>query len=73
MGIDYRTDLEGTVQEYKENDSYQVEESSGIETKPVVNEKSYDKYQVSFYLVGAGVILAVLAVILLQMDKRRQK
>ena len=73
LGITYRTDLEGTVQDYKENDSYQVEESSGISRKPAKNQNIYDKYKVSFYLVIAGIILSIIAFVLYQVDKRRMK
>lgn len=72
LGISYRTDLEGTVQDYKENDSYQIEESSGIPRQPIKDKNTYDKYKVSFYLVAAGLILSILAFILYQIDKRRQ-
>ena len=73
LGIDYRTDLEGTVEEYKTNDSYQIEESSGIDRKKTpIKGSNYDKYKVSFYLVLAGFLLSCVALIL-YIKERREK
>lgn len=72
LGINYRNDLEGEVQEYKNNDSYTIEETSGIthvttnnQTKP-----SYDKYKISLYLITSGVALAIIAYIIHILEKR---
>ena len=72
LGISYRNDLEGEVEEYKDNDQYQIEESSGIVREPSTTETKdgYDKYKISFYLVGAGLILAVIAFIIHILEKR---
>lgn len=70
LGINYRNDLEGTVEEYKDNSSYQIEETSGIERVPTPIKGSYDKYKVSFYLVLAGVILSFIAFILNRLEKK---
>ena len=72
LGISYRNDLEGTVEEYKNNDSYQIEESSGIERqKTPIKESNYDKYKVSFYLVIAGFLLSCIALVLFILERRR--
>lgn len=71
LGIGYRTDLDGKVEEYKNNDSYVIEESSGNILPPVKDENSYDKYQVTFYLVGTGIILALIAGIIYMVERKR--
>ncbi len=75
LGITYRTDLSGTVKEYKDNANYQIEETSGIKQNNNVNKTNnkYDKYKVSFYLVGVGVILAVIAIILYIRERKTGK
>lgn len=72
LGISYRNDLEGKVEEYKDNSQYQIEESSGNVNKPndTKNNSSYDKYKVSIYLVAAGVILALIACFIRILEKR---
>ena len=71
LGISYRNDLEGEVQEYKDNEQYQIEESSGVVREPSkIKENGYDKYKVSFYLVGAGLILSVIAFVIHTIEKR---
>lgn len=73
LNISYRTDLEGKVEEYKNNDNYQIEESSGIsqtQTTPK-NNKTFDKYKITFYLVGAGIILAIIALIAYIIERKR--
>lgn len=70
LGISYRNDLEGTVEEYKDNDNYQIEEQVQVSTSKENKNNSYDKYKVSFYLVGAGLILTVLAIIISILEKK---
>ena len=71
LGITYRNDLEGTVEEYKNNDSYQIEESSGRVPTPIKKDNGYDKYKVTIYLVGAGISLALIAGIIYMVDRKR--
>lgn len=71
LGITYRNDLEGEVVEYKNNDDYQIEETSGNshQTTPIDNKnKKID--QVSIYLIGAGVTLSIIALIIYWFEKR---
>lgn len=69
VGITYRNDLEGTVKEYKTNAEYVVEETSGKD-RTVKTSSSFDKYQVTFYLVVAGVVLAFIAYLIHLMEKK---
>lgn len=71
LGITYRNDLEGNVEEYKNNDSYQIEESSGRVPTPIKKDNGYDKYKVTIYLVGAGIGLALIAGIIYIIDRKR--
>lgn len=71
LGISYRTDLEGKVEEYKDNADYQIEESSGNPRVPVKEKKGYDKYKVTLYLVGAGAGLALLAGIIYIVERKK--
>lgn len=70
LGINYRTDLDGEVKEYKDNSEYQIEETSKNTHITTKKEKSYDKYKISIYLVGVGFILAILALIIHLFEKR---
>lgn len=70
VGIGYSTELEGTVKEYKTNADYVVEETSGKERTPMKTESTYDKYQVTFYLVVAGVVLGFVAYLLHLLEKK---
>lgn len=70
LGISYRNDLEGKVEEYKDNDEYQIEESSGIVREPTKSNFDSNKYKASFYLIGAGLVLAVLYFIVRVLEKR---
>lgn len=71
LGISYRNDLEGEVEEYKDNDQYQIEESSGnVRTPTKTKTSGYDKYKVTIILVGAGVILAIIACFIRILEKR---
>lgn len=71
LGISYRNDLEGEVEEYKNNDQYQIEESSGnVRTPTKIETTGYDKYKVTIILVGVGVILAIIACFIRILEKR---
>ena len=68
IGETYRTDLQGTVQEYKANSNYTVEETSGKVHEPTKTPKEktsiYIKYRNSFILISAGAVLLVIFIIL---------
>ena len=68
IGETYRTDLQGTVQEYKDNSNYTVEETSGKVHEPSKTPKEktslYQKYRNSMILIGAGIVLLVIFIIL---------
>lgn len=71
LGISYRNDLEGEVVEYKNNEDYQIEETSGNThvTTPIKSQQ--DKIdRVSIYLIGSGVILSIIAFIIYLFEKR---
>ena len=71
IGISYKTDLEGTVQEYKENSNYTVEETSGKETTPTKKKNpDISKYTNSIILVSAGIILFVIYIVLKIRERR---
>lgn len=71
LGITYRNDLEGTVEEYKNNDQYQVEESSGVDRIITpIKGSSYDKYLSSFILVMTGFSLSCVALVLYVLERR---
>lgn len=70
LGISYRNDLEGKVEEYKDNSDYTIEETSGKPHNTTKKTVSYDKYKVTIYLVGAGLILALIAGIIHIYEKK---
>lgn len=71
LGITYRNDLEGIVEEYKNNEDYQIEEVSGNPHKTTpINNKNKKIDQVSIYLIGAGVVLSIIALIIYWFEKR---
>ena len=70
LGISYRNDLEGEVEEYKDNADYQIEETSGKTHTTTKTQTTYDKYKVSLYLVGAGILLAIIAYVIHILEKR---
>lgn len=73
LGITYRNDLAGTVEEYKDNDNYQIEEQVQVSTgSDKKKDNGYDKYKVTFYLVGAGLILSVIAIIISILEKKKR-
>lgn len=71
LGISYRTDLEGEVVEYKDNQDYQIEEPSGNVRVPVKDEDEYDKNKVTIYLVGSGFGLLLVAGIIYMIERKR--
>lgn len=70
LGISYRNDLDIKVEEYKDNSSYTIEETSGKTHTTTTSKSKYDKYKVSFYLILVGTILALIAFILNHLEKR---
>lgn len=72
LNIGYRNDLEGTVQEYRSNDQYKIEETSNVTTTTnnEIKDGGYNKYKASFFLVAAGVVLAFVAYLLHVYEKR---
>lgn len=70
LGISYRKDLEGEVEEYKDNADYIIEETSGKTHTTSQNEPTFDKYKVSIYLIIAGIILAFIVCIIHLLEKR---
>lgn len=75
LGISYRNDLEGEVQEYKTNDQYQIEEHTNhvSSSSSSTQKSSYDKYKVSFYLIGVGIFLALIAFLIYFMERREKR
>lgn len=73
LGITYRNDLEGEVLEYKNNEDYQIEETSGNthNTTPIKTQKDRLN-RISIYLIGAGVILAIVAVVIHIVEKGKR-
>lgn len=70
LGINYRNDLEGKVEEYKDNSDYIIEETSGRVPSVTKTETNYEKYKVSVYLITAGFILAIIGGIIHLLEKR---
>lgn len=71
LGTPYRNDLEGDVVEYKNNESYQIEEIYQNNSASKHNNKRKDKIdKASIYLIGIGVILAVIAVIIYMFENK---
>lgn len=71
LGISYRNDLEGEVVEYKDNDQYQIEESSNNTShSSSTKTNNYDKYKISICLVVVGFVLALIAYVIHRLEKR---
>lgn len=71
LGISYRDDLTIKVKEYKDNDNYIIEETSGNNsTTSTSTSPKYDEDKICFYLILAGVILAFIAFIISRLEKR---
>lgn len=75
FNISYRTDLEGTVEEYKENSNYTIEEKGQEGNHPKYEEYSTTekKYQASIILISAGLILLIIYLILKINERRRYR
>lgn len=72
LNLTYKNDLEGTVQEYKENTDYTIEEhGEGTHPKYTDNTSTFKKYQASIILIGSGLILLIIYLILKIVEKRR--
>ena len=73
LGIPYRNDLEGEVFEYKNNEDYQIEESSGnTHNKTPIKTQKDRLNKISIYLIGAGVVLGIVAVVIHIVEKRKR-
>ena len=73
LGITYRTDLQGTVKQYKENTDYVIEEKSGktpTPTTPPAKVREQSKYTNSIILITAGIILLIIYIILKIKERR---
>ena len=72
LNLTYKDDLEGEVQEYKENSDYVIEEK-GEGYHPTYTETSstFKKYKASIILIGSGLILLVIYLILKIVERRR--
>ena len=77
IGATYRTDLQGSVQEYKDNANYQVEETSGKVHEPTKTPKEktskFIKYRNSIILVSIGLVLGIVFVVLSIIEYRKGK
>lgn len=77
IGETYRTDLQGTVQEYKDNANYTIEETSGKVHEPSKTPKeqtsTYQKYKNSIILIAAGIVLLIIFLILSIRDFRKDR
>ena len=71
LGISYRTDLEGTVKEYRDKADYIIEEHSG-NTSTATKTKNEDNRKLpSIILVTSGVILLIIYIILYIKEYKR--
>ena len=72
LGITYRTDIEGDVEEYKEQETYSIEEkgTEGKHPKPKEYNSKYEKYKASIILVGLGLFLALICLIIKIKERR---
>ncbi len=75
FNITYSTELEGTVEEYKEKENYTIEEQGQEGTHPNYTETSttFKKYQASIILIGAGLVLLIIYLILKISERRRYR
>lgn len=73
LGISYNQ-IEGEVKEYKTNDDYQIEETSGKThtTSTTTKSNNYSKYKSSIILVSIGVILGITVIIIRIVEKRKE-
>lgn len=75
LNITYSTELEGTVEEYKEKENYTIEEQGQEGKHPDYTETSttFKKYQASIILIGAGLVLLIIYLILKISERRRYR
>lgn len=75
VGITYNSNLDGKVEEYKDNEDYVIEENSGKEhtSTSKMPESKVKKYQASVLLVSIGVILALLVLLISILERRRNR
>lgn len=75
LNIEYKNDLEGTVEEYKDNASYTIEEKGEEGNHPKYKEYSttFKKYQASIILISAGLVLLIIYLILKIHERRRYR
>ena len=74
LGISYRRDLEGDVEEYKEQSTYSIEEkgTEGKHPKPKQYNSRYEKYKASIILISLGLLLALICLII-KIKERRER
>ena len=72
LGITYRTDIEGDVEEYKEQSTYSIEEkgTEGKHPKPKQYNSRYEKYKASIILISLGLVLAFICLIIKIKERR---
>lgn len=71
LGITYRSDLDLEVKEYKDNDSYTIEETSGISHTTPKTDPNAKKYESSVYLISIGFLLGVMLFFISVLEKRK--
>lgn len=74
LNINYRTDLEGEVVEYKENSDYVIEETSGkprTTTSTTDTDSELKKYMGSIILISSGLILFIVYIMLSIVERKR--
>lgn len=74
LQIGYRTDLEGTPTEYKDNSDYMIEESGPMQTSSPKKESKplNTKYRASIILISVGAIIG-LTTLLISIYERRHR
>lgn len=74
LQIGYRTDLEGTPTEYKDNSDYVIEESGPMQTASTKKEGKplNGKYRASIILVSVGVITGLTALLISIYERRHR-
>lgn len=76
-GQSYRTDLEGDVEEYTDDEDYLIEENPGGDTSNEIKEEKESiftnpKFQSSIILVVCGVVLGVFVLFLTFFERRNR-
>lgn len=74
LQIGYRTDLEGTPVEYKDNSDYVIEETGPMQTASTKKESKplNGKYRASIILVSVGVITGLTALLISIYERRHR-